>query len=79
METSVYANIATTEYTRPMEPGPYENHGPGYKTASIADANAMHKEERRIYDLDENVNATIKQEIIVSVEETYLTTKNSGT
>ena len=29
IDTSVYANVATTAYTRPTEPGPYAQHNPG--------------------------------------------------
>ena len=36
----------------------------------------IHKEARRIYDLDENVDAALKKYFTVAVEETYLSTKN---
>ena len=29
MDAEVYANVATTSYTKPAEPGPYAQHGPG--------------------------------------------------
>ena len=74
----MYANVETTAYTRPTEPGPYAQHGPGDSAAAQADANAIHKEGRRIYDLEENVDSLLKQEIIVVVEETYLYAKKQS-
>ena len=76
MDAAVYANAATTDYVRPTEPGPYAQHGPGESAAAQADKNAIYKEGRRIYDLDNNVDAALKQEIIATVEETYLSIKN---
>ena len=76
MEGAVYANVSTTAYTRPTEPGPYKQHGQGDSAAAQADANAIHKEGRRIYDLNENVESVLKQEIIAAAEETYLSAKN---
>ena len=75
MDAAVYGNIAATAYVRPMEPGSYAQHGPGDSAAAQADANAIHEEGRRIYDLDENVDAALKQEIIAAVNETYLYAK----
>ena len=43
MDTAVYVNVATTDYTRPMEPGPYAHHGPRDTAAALADTNAIHK------------------------------------
>ena len=40
-----------------------------------ADANSTHKEYRRVYDLDKDVDAALKHEIIAAVEETYLSAK----
>ena len=60
MDTSVYVIVATTGCTRPTNPGPYTKHGPGNIAAEQADDNAIYKEERRTYDLDENVDATLK-------------------
>ena len=34
MDTAVYANVATTAYARPTDPGPYAQHGPGDSAAS---------------------------------------------
>ena len=56
MYTEVYANVNTTAYTS--------------SAAARADTNSIHKEGIRIYDLDENVDAVLKQEIIAAVEET---------
>ena len=75
MDTSVCANVATTVYAIPAEPGPYAHHGTCKSAAEQAGVNAIHKEGRRIYNLYENVNATFKQEIIVVVEDIYLTAK----
>ena len=73
-DTSVYANVSTTAYARPTEPGPYTQHGPGDSVEARSNANATHKEGRRIYYLDENDSA-LKQDIIAAVEETYLSAK----
>ena len=62
MVTEVYANLTNTGYTRLTEPGSYAQHGPGDTAAAQANTNAIHKEERRIYNLDENVNAALKQD-----------------
>ena len=43
MDTAVYANVATTAYARPTDPGPYAQHGPGDSAAKQAAANAIHK------------------------------------
>ena len=51
MDASVYANVSTTEYLRPTEPLPYAQHGPDNSAAARANANDIHKEERRIYDI----------------------------
>ena len=60
---------------QPTEPGLYAQHGLGESAAAQADASAIHNEGRKIYDLDKNVNAALKQEIIAAVEETYLSAK----
>ena len=76
MDTEVYVNVATTAYKRPTEPVLYAQYGLGESAVSRADTNTIHKEGRKIYDLDNNVNAALKQEIIAAVEETYLCAKN---
>ena len=76
MDASVYSDVATTAYARPKDPGPYAQHGPGNSEVKQSNKNAIHKEGRRIYDLDENVDAALKQEIIVAVKETCLYAKN---
>ena len=76
MDAAVSANVSTMAYIIPMDPGPYAQPGPGNSAAARADANVIHKEGRRIYDLDENLDATLKQEIIAAVEETNLSAKN---
>ena len=55
MGTAVYDNVSTTAYTRPMELGPYTQHGLGESEAPQANVNAIQKEGIRIYDLDDNV------------------------
>ena len=55
--------------------GPYAKNGPGDSSAARSDANVIHKEGRRIYDLDESTDAALKQEITTAVEETYLYAK----
>ena len=60
MDTAVYANVATTAYAKPTEPGPYSQHRPGESAAAQSYANAIHKEGRRVYYLDKNVNAAPK-------------------
>ena len=75
METSVYDKVKITTYTIPTEPCPYVKHGPRDTAADRADTNAIHKEDSRIYNPDKNVNATLKQDKVVAVEETYLSAK----
>ena len=75
MDAAVYDNVSTTAYASPTEPGIYAQHRPDDLEAAWAYANAIHKEGRRIYDLDKTVDATLKQEIITEVEETYLSAK----
>ena len=71
-----YADVATTAYTRTTEPGPYAQHGKGDSAEVRADANATHKYGSRIYELENNLDAALKQEIIAAVEVTYLSAKN---
>ena len=71
----VYKNIANTIYTRPIDPGPCAQHRTGDTSVAQADAYSTHKEERRVYDLDKNVDAALKQEIIAAIEETHLSAK----
>ena len=75
MDALVYANVANTRYTRPTDTSPYAQHGLGDTAAAQAGNNFIHNEERRMYDLDNNVDATLKQEIIASVEEKKIYTK----
>ena len=75
MEAEVYDNVSTMAYTRPTEPVPYAQHGPGKSAAAQTDANAIHKGGRIIYNLDDNVDAALKQDIVAAVEETYLSAK----
>ena len=67
MDAAVYTNVTTTAYAIPTEPVPFAQHGPGDSTAARADKNATHKEGRRIYDIDKNVDAALTQEIISAV------------
>ena len=66
VDTSVYENIATADYKRPTDPGPYEQHGTSNTSVAQANANPIYKEEMRIYELDDNVDAAPKQEIITA-------------
>ena len=75
MDAAVYVNVAAMSYTILLDPGPYAQHGVGDSTVERADANVIHKKPRRIYDIDENVDATLKQYVIAVVEETYLFAK----
>ena len=43
MDTAAYANVATTAYERPDEPGPYAKYGPGDSVAARSDENVIHK------------------------------------
>ena len=65
----MYVNAADMAYTRLEEPGPYVQHGVGNIAAARSDANAIHKEVWKIYVIDENTDATIKQDVIVTVDE----------
>ena len=66
MGATVYVN-ADTAYTRPADLIPYAQHGAGYTAAEQANANVIHKEARRIYDRNEILDATLKQEAIAAV------------
>ena len=68
MDVPVYVNVAATAYTRPTEPGLYAQYGVGNSAAARADANVIHTEAWRIYYLDENVDAALKQYFIAAVE-----------
>ena len=61
MDAAVYANVATTSYATPTDPGPYAQHGPGDSAEAQSDANTIHKYGTRIYDLDKNVDAALEQ------------------
>ena len=52
MDVSVYANVSTPSYTRRTEIGPYAQHGPGDSAAALCKENTIHKEIRRIYNLN---------------------------
>ena len=71
MDAAVYANLSTKMYTRLAYPVLYAQHGFRDSTAAWADANVIHEEYRRVYDIDDNVDAVIKQEVIAAMEETY--------
>ena len=77
MDAAVYDTVTTMAYARPTGPGPYAQHGPGDSASALADANAIHKEGRIIYNLDNNVDVALKKEIIAAVEETYVSAKKS--
>ena len=63
-------NVATTRYTKPTDSGPYAKHGPSDTAAARADANSIHRGEKRVYDIDKNIDAALKEEVIAEVEET---------
>ena len=67
MDTAVYESVATTGYTRPTETGLYAQHGTSDTAAARANANSMHKEDMRFYNLYNNVDTTSKQDIIAAV------------
>ena len=79
MDTAVYANLFTMVYTRPADPGPYAQHGAGDTAAVRSNTNTIHKEERRVYNIDDNVDTALKQEVITAVEETYLSAQKKRT
>ena len=66
-DAAIYANVTNTGYTRTADMGPYAHHGPRDTDAEQANTNSIHKEERRLYDLDKNVDATLKQEFATAV------------
>ena len=68
MDASVYANLSDTAYTRLTEPVPYTKHGAGNIEAAQADTNVIRKEARRVYNLYENIYASLKKEVITEVE-----------
>ena len=57
MDSVVYANLSATVYKIPTDPGSYVQHKAGNTEVSQANAKVIHKEEQRVYDLDENVDA----------------------
>ena len=68
----MYANLSTTAYTRPTKPGLYAQHGVGGTATPGTDMVEIHKEDQRVYDLNENIDTTLKKEVIAEVEENYL-------
>ena len=68
MDASVSSNLFTTTYTRQTEQGPYAQHGSSDTAAAQADANSIHKEAQRVYDIDDSVDAALKQEVISVVK-----------
>ena len=66
----------STVFSYMFKPLVLVKHGLGNSAAARADANVIHKEGRRTYDLDENLDAVLKQEIIAAVKETDLSAKN---
>ena len=64
MDAEVYANMATTQYTRLTYVVPYVQHEPGETAAAQANANVIHKEERGLYNIYGNIDAALKQEVI---------------
>ena len=67
MDAAIYANVTNTGYTRTADMGPYAHRGPRDIDAEQANTNSIHKEERRLYDLDKNVDAALKQEVATAV------------
>ena len=67
MDTAVYESVATNGYTRPTETGPYAQHGTSNTAAARSNANSIHKEDMRFYNLYNNVDTASKQEIISAV------------
>ena len=63
----MYVNFSTTAYTRMTEPIPYAKYEVGDRSSEQDDVNAIHKEELRVYDIDENVDAALKQYVIATV------------
>ena len=72
MNAAVYANLSMTAYKRWAEPVPYAQHGVGGTATPGTDMVEIHKEDHRVYDLNENIDATLKKEVIAEVEENYL-------
>ena len=69
-DAAVYANVATTAFAWPTDPAPYAQHRPGNSAAAQPEENEIQKNSRIIYDLDNNVDAALKQKIISVGEET---------
>ena len=70
IDAALYANASTTSYAKPTNPVPYAHRGPGDSAAEPSDENDMHKEGKRIYNLDNKVDTAVKKEIIAALEET---------
>ena len=61
MDVAVYDNVSTMTYSRPTDPGPYIENGPGDSAVAQADENDMQKEGRKISNFYKNLDATLKQ------------------
>ena len=60
IDSEVYANMAATTYKGSTDPGPYTQHGSGDTSSAQSNANKIHKEEWKVYNLNENVYADLK-------------------
>jgi hypothetical protein len=69
---ALYATLSATPYIAPPDPGPTPNH-PNNVTAGVRETSRIqHKEDRRIFDNNTNMDNAIKSQIIDSINDTYL-------
>jgi hypothetical protein len=72
MTPILYATLSNTPYTQPADPGTTPNH-PNNAPAAIREASRVQlKEERRIYDNNQNMDDAIQSQVIDTINDTYL-------
>ena len=72
MTPALYATLSPSPYESPDDPGPTPNHTARATTEQRETNRIQHKEERRLYDNNNNMDDAIKSQIIDSVDDTYL-------
>ena len=74
MKPALYQTLSATAFIRPNDPGPLPVYNPNirYTAADRESIAADHKENRRIFDLCNNVDTALKRQLIEAVDEIYL-------
>lgn len=72
MTPALYATLSATPYIPPPDPGPTPIHANNASNNVRETARLNHKEARRIFDNNANMDDAIKAQIIDSINDTYL-------